>query len=131
MSKFGMTLIAHGLAGEVANQNVACNALWPATLIESQATINFQIGDRSMWRKADILADATAAICSFEPRELTGNALTDEEALRMVGVEDFAPYACVEGSAPPRMEQLDPSATHGRGGNPFTRRPRSATSPKT
>src|SRR5687767_8775723 len=31
ISKFGMTLIAHGLADEVREHNVACNALWPAT----------------------------------------------------------------------------------------------------
>lgn len=123
ISKFGMTLIAHGLAGEVADQNVGCNALWPATLIESQATINFAIGSREQWRKADVLADATLAICAHEPRELTGNAFIDEEILEMVGVDDFASYACVEGASPARMDQLDPETTHGRGGNPFARRP--------
>jgi citronellol/citronellal dehydrogenase len=123
MSKFGMTLVAHGLAGEVADRNVACNALWPATLIESQATINFGIGDRSLWRKADILADATLAICSFEPRTLTGNALIDEVILHKVGVADLSGYACVEGALPPPMDQLDASTTHGRGGNPFARIP--------
>lgn len=123
ISKFGMTLLAHGLAGEVADKNVACNALWPATLVESQATINFGIGDRSMWRKPSILADATAAICGFEPRELTGNAFLDEEVLRMVGIDDLASYACVPGSSPPPMSELTGATTHGRGGNPFARRP--------
>lgn len=123
ISKFGMTLIAHGLAGEVANRNVAANALWPATLIESQATINFGIGDREQWRKADIVADATVAICGHEPRELTGNAFIDEDVLRLVGVDDFSDYACVEGAEPLRMEALSPETTHGRGGNPFARRP--------
>ncbi len=123
MSKFGMTLIAHGLAGEVADHNVAANALWPATLIESQATINFGIGDRSQWRKADILADATLAICAHEPRTLTGNALIDEEALKLVGVDDFGPYACVPGSTPPTMAALAFETTHGRGGSPHARRP--------
>jgi citronellol/citronellal dehydrogenase len=123
MSKFGMTLIAHGLAGEVADQNVACNALWPATLIESQATINFAIGERSQWRKADILADATLAICGFEPRDLTGNAFIDEEVLTMVGVTDFSSYACVRGAEPLRMADLRPEVTHGRGGNPSAKRP--------
>jgi citronellol/citronellal dehydrogenase len=124
ISKFGMTLVAHGLAGEVADKNVACNALWPVTLVESQATINFGIGDRSQWRKADILADATAAICSFEPKELTGNALSDEEALALVGVTDLGPYACVPGSTPPRLDMLGHDVTHDRGGNPYVRRPK-------
>lgn len=122
ISKLGMTLIAHGLAGEVADQNVACNALWPATLIESQATINHAIGERSQWRKADIVADATVAICGFEPRELTGNAFLDEEVLERVGVTDFAHYACVEGATPVRMEDLRAEDTHPRGGGAFARR---------
>ena len=125
MSKFGMTMIAHGLAGEVADQNIACNALWPATLIESQATINHGIGDRSQWRTADIIADATLAICGHEPRTLTGNAFLDEEVLAMVGVDDLDGYACVPGTSPLRMDQLDAAATHNRGGNgaAFARRP--------
>jgi citronellol/citronellal dehydrogenase len=126
ISKFGMTLLAHGLAGEVADQNIACNALWPATLVESQATINFGIGERSMWRKPDILADATVAICGFEPRELTGNALLDEEALGLVGITNFDNYACVAGTKPPPMSELTGATTHGRGGNPFARRPDAA-----
>ena len=53
-----MTLIAQGLADEVREHNVAANALWPATLIESQATIRWGLGDRSLWRKPEIVADA-------------------------------------------------------------------------
>src|SRR5262249_14764354 len=68
ISKFGMTLIAHGLAAEVGSKNVACNALWPATMIESYATINWGLGDRSLWRTPDILADATIKIFENEPR---------------------------------------------------------------
>src|SRR4051794_7215426 len=54
ISKFGMTLIAQGLADEVRDDNVAANALWPATMIESLATINWNLGDRTLWRKPDI-----------------------------------------------------------------------------
>jgi len=118
ISKYGMTLVAHGLAGEVADRGVACNALWPATMVESQATINFGLGDRSVWRKAEILADAALAVCSFAPAELTGNALIDEEILRRVGVDDLGAYACVPGSEPPRLEQLAAAVTHHKGGRP-------------
>lgn len=120
ISKFGMTLIAHGLAGEVSEENVACNALWPATMIESQATINFGLGDRSQWRSADIIADAALAICSFEPRTLTGNAFIDEEILARVGVTDFDRYNCVEGGTPLRLDQSALGVTHGKGGTPGT-----------
>ncbi|HEY3353843.1 MAG TPA: SDR family oxidoreductase [Polyangia bacterium] len=103
ISKFGMTLIAHGLAAEVGAQNVACNALWPATMIESYATINFGLGDRALWRTADILADATVAIFAKEPRGFTGHALIDEDFLRGEGVTDFARYQCVPGQEPPKV----------------------------
>lgn len=120
ISKFGMTLIAHGLAGEVAEANVACNALWPATMIESQATINFGLGDRSQWRTAEIIADATLAICSFEPRTLTGHAFIDEQILQRVGVTDFDRYNCVEGGTPLRLDQSALGVTHDKGGTPTT-----------
>lgn len=38
LSKFGMTMIAHGLAKEVEGTGVSINALWPATFIESSAS---------------------------------------------------------------------------------------------
>ena len=103
ISKFGMTLIAHGLADEVREQNVAANALWPATLIESQATINWGLGGPALWRKADILADATVRIFRREPREFTGHALIDEDFLRDDGVTDFVPYRCDPASEPPKL----------------------------
>ena len=102
-SKFGMTLIAHGLAGEVAEHNVACNALWPATLIESYATINFALGDAKVWRRPEILADAALAIFAKEPASFTGRALIDEEFLRGEGVTDFARYRCDPEHEPPHV----------------------------
>jgi citronellol/citronellal dehydrogenase len=122
ISKFGMTLLAHGLAKEVAGDNIAINALWPATLIESQATINYGLGDPSVWRKASILADATLAILSHAPPTLTGQALIDEDILRRVGVSDFAPYLCTPDGEPMRivgataMENAD--LVSGVGGTP-------------
>lgn len=103
ISKFGMTMLAMGLAAEVREHNIAVNALWPVTLIESYATINFGMGERSMWRKADILADAVYAIVSQEPLARTGQALLDEDVLRETGVTDFDSYACVPGSTPARI----------------------------
>jgi citronellol/citronellal dehydrogenase len=103
VSKFGMTLIAHGLAGEVRASNVACNALWPATLIESYATINFQLGGPAVWRKPDILADAALAIFAKEPRTFTGQTLIDEDFLRGEGETDFTRYRCDPASEPPRV----------------------------
>ncbi|HVN32540.1 MAG TPA: SDR family oxidoreductase [Thermoanaerobaculaceae bacterium] len=103
VSKFGMTLIAHGLAGELAGHNVACNALWPATLIESYATINFSLGTPSVWRKPDVLADAALRIFAKTPASFTGHALIDEDFLREEGVSDFSCYRCDPEHEPPRV----------------------------
>jgi citronellol/citronellal dehydrogenase len=103
ISKFGMTLIAHGLADEVREHNVAANALWPATMIESYATINWNLGSPAVWRKPDILADAAIAIFEKQPAEFTGHALIDEDFLRSEGVSDFVKYRCDPASEPPRV----------------------------
>lgn len=103
ISKLGMTLLTVGLAEEVKGQNVAVNSLWPVTIIESQASINHQLGTPSMWRKADILTDCVLRLAQKEPSALTGQALLDEDFLRAEGVTDFDTYACVPGSSPPRL----------------------------
>jgi citronellol/citronellal dehydrogenase len=103
ISKFGMTLISHGLAAEVAQHNIAVNSLWPVTIIESYASINAGLGGPEMWRKADILADATIALVTQDPSKRSGQALLDEDVLRGVGVTDFSKYACVPGTQPPAI----------------------------
>ncbi len=106
ISKYGMTMISHGLAEEMKEHNIAVNSLWPQTMIESYATINWGLGDNSMWRKADILADATLEIIKKAPPSLTGKALIDEDFLREIGVTDFDQYNCVAGAKPPSLNQL-------------------------
>jgi citronellol/citronellal dehydrogenase len=103
ISKFGMTLIAHGLAEEVRYKNVAANALWPATMIESYATINWGLGGPAVWRKPEILADATMKILEKEPRSFTGHALIDEDFLKEEGWTDFTQYRCDPNSEPPKL----------------------------
>lgn len=103
ISKFGMTLIAHGLADELKGRNVAANALWPATMIESYATINWGLGTPALWRKPDILADATLKIFEKEPASFSGHALIDEDFLRAEGVTDFERYRCDPSHEPPRV----------------------------
>src|SRR3974377_1507479 len=57
ISKLGMTMLTLGLAEEMKAHNVAVNSLWPVTIIESQASINWGLGTRAMWRTPDILVD--------------------------------------------------------------------------
>lgn len=129
ISKLGMSMLAVGLGEEVAEHHVAANALWPATMIESLASINFGLGGPAQWRKADILADATLAIVGHEPPTLTGQTLLDEEILGRVGVTDFDPYLCVPEGEPIRIagrgsvvasfgQGVGGAATHGPGSGP-------------
>jgi citronellol/citronellal dehydrogenase len=104
ISKLGMTLLTHGLADEVSPHNVAVNSLWPRTVIESQASINWGLGTPSQWRKPDILVDCLLRLARKKPSELTGQALIDEDFLRSEGVTDFGGYACVPGTDPPGLE---------------------------
>jgi len=77
ISKFGMTMVALGVAAEYAGKNITGHSLWPATIIESLASINFELGARDAWRKATILSDATLAIIS-ESKEFNGRQLIDD-----------------------------------------------------
>ena len=99
ISKFGMTLIALGLAEEMRSFGIRGSALWPKTIIESFATVNFRLGEPHFWRKADIVADAVLEILNH-PELSNGRALIDEDFLREVGYTDFDRYNCVEGGTP-------------------------------
>jgi citronellol/citronellal dehydrogenase len=103
ISKFGMTMISHGLAEELRDKNIAVNSLWPVTIIESQASINWKMGDPKMWRKPDILVDCVVRLVQKDPAQVTGRAILDEDFLRSEGVTDFSAYACVPGTNPPRI----------------------------
>ncbi len=104
ISKFGMTMIAHGLPQEFGEYNIRATALWPKTLIESFATINWKLGDPTLWRKADILADATWEIVQH-PDKSNGEALIDEDFLRGIGYTDFDQYLCVPDGQPQIITQ--------------------------
>jgi citronellol/citronellal dehydrogenase len=84
-TKMGMTRLAIGVAAEHYKDNVAANSLWPATPIESQATINWGLGGREQWRSPDILCDAAMEIVTSDPQKLTGRQLIDEAFLRERG----------------------------------------------
>ena len=104
ISKLGMSLLAIGLAGELGGTGVACNALWPETMVESFAVKNWNLGTPKLWRSPQILVDATLQILAQDPKTFTGNTLLDETFLRdQCGVTDFEPYRCVPDSEPPKM----------------------------
>ncbi|HUB82281.1 MAG TPA: SDR family oxidoreductase [Bryobacteraceae bacterium] len=107
ISKLGMAYAALGLAAEHAADNIAGNTLWPRTIIETQASINWQMADRSQWRTPEILCDASMAIFAQEPRTSTGRQWIDEEALReLAGISNFDGYWC-EGKPPANPVYID------------------------
>lgn len=114
ISKFGMTMLTHGLAEEVRKHKVGVYSLWPRTMIESLATINWGLGNESMWRKASIMSDATLEVVAADPLLRSGKALIDEDVLREAGVTDFDQYNCVPGSQPPDLDTLWEMTSRGK-----------------
>ena len=107
ISKLGMAYVAMGVAAEHAGDNIAGNTLWPRTIIESQASINWNMSGRSQWRTPEILCDASMAIFAQEPHTSTGRQWIDEEALReLAGVTEFDHYWC-EGRPPEHPIYID------------------------
>lgn len=106
ISKFGMTIVALGVAEEGRGHGVAGHSLWPATIVESYAAENFSLGDRAMWRKADILVDAVLCMLSQNPNEFTGGTWIDEDLLRDHGITNFDGYRCDPNVEPPTMKEL-------------------------
>ena len=100
-TKMGMTRLAIGIAAEYKDAGVACNSLWPVTMIESLATLNWNIGDRSQWRSPAILCDAMVEIVTTEPPKLTGEQILDEPFLRERGwTQEQLDAYWVEGKPP-------------------------------
>ncbi len=101
ISKLGMTLTAMAIAAEYRGRGIAANALWPETLVETAATINYRIGNPKLWYKAALVADAAMAVLRRAPAEQTGEALLCMQVLRDAGVDDFVPYRCDPDHEPP------------------------------
>jgi citronellol/citronellal dehydrogenase len=92
LAKMGMSLVTLGLASEFAGK-VAVNALWPRTVIATDA-INMIPGvEANKCRKPEILSDAAYAILTTPHVELNGQFILDEDFLRTRGVTDFDRYA--------------------------------------
>jgi citronellol/citronellal dehydrogenase len=98
-----MTMIARAIAEEVREHNVTAHALWPATAIETFATVNFGLGGPAVWRKPAIMADAVVALLAKDPSARAGKAWIDEALLRDEGTTDFSAYQCSPGHEPPHF----------------------------
>ena len=97
LAKMGMSFVTLGLAGEFGPRGVAVNALWPRTVIATDA-INMIPGvDARQCRTPQIMADAAHAVLVRAARGFSGNFLIDEDVLRDAGTSDFDQYAVEPG----------------------------------
>ena len=98
IAKYGMSLVALGLAGELRGK-IAVNALWPRATIATAAIKNLLGGERvmRMSRKPEIMADAAYAIFLKPAKSFTGHFLIDDTFLAGEGVTDFEPYRAEPG----------------------------------
>jgi citronellol/citronellal dehydrogenase len=96
MSKFGMSHLTMGLAEELKAYEISVNSLWPANIIDTQATRVFAEmfkADKIVpWYSPDLIADACLEIIKHAPNELTGQMLIAEDFLAARGPEDLEAY---------------------------------------
>ena len=99
LSKYNMSMMALGWSEEFKQYNIASNALWPRTTIDTAAVRNLLGGDAlaKMSRTPEIIADSAYYILSKPSTECTGNTFIDEEVLAKEGITDLDKYAVVPG----------------------------------
>lgn len=101
ISKFGMSLVILGLAGEFRGR-VAANSLWPRTAIDTAALAEFEEHlDVGRLRSPEIMADAAYLILTSDAKAVTGNFFVDDEVLSAHGIVDLSRYN------PPGVADID------------------------
>ena len=100
LAKMGMSFVTLGLAAEFGPQGVAVNALWPRTIIATDALNMIPGVEIPRCRTPQIVADAAHAVLVREARGFHGRFLIDEDVLREAGVADFSGYAVDPSQSP-------------------------------
>lgn len=93
LAKMGMSLVTLGLAAEFGPQGVAINALWPRTVIATDAINMIDGVDAAACRRPEIMADAAHAVLTREAAGFHGQFLIDDQVLAEAGVTDLSGYA--------------------------------------
>lgn len=94
LAKYGMTLITHGMSGELEDDGIGCNTLWPRTAVATAAVQNLLGGDGTMnaSRTPEIMADSAYVILTSDSKLTTDKFFLDDEVLASVGTVDFTKY---------------------------------------
>lgn len=100
LAKFNMSMMAMGWAAELKQYNIASNALWPCTTIDTAAVRNLLGGEAlaKMSRTPEVLADAAYYIFNKPASQCTGNCFLDEEVFAAEGITDLSAYSVVPGA---------------------------------
>lgn len=99
LAKMGMSFVTLGLAGEFGPTGVAINALWPKTIIATDALNMIPGVPLDRCRKPQIVADAVREVLIRPAKDFYGRFLIDEEVLQEAGVTDFEQYAVEPGKS--------------------------------
>ena len=100
LAKMGMSFVTLGLAGEFGPQGVAVNALWPRTIIATDALNMIPGVLLERCRKPTIVADAAHAVLTRPAKGFAGRFLIDEDVLREAGITDLSSYAMDPAKSP-------------------------------
>ena len=98
MSKFGMSMCMLGMAEEFGEDGIACNSLWPKTLIYTAAMKMVGNIKPENCRDEIIVAEAAHVILTSDSKHNSGNFHIDEEVLEAAGVSDFSSYSIEPGN---------------------------------
>lgn len=93
LAKMGMSFVTLGLAAEFADRRIAINALWPRTLIATDALKMIPGVSTGNGRSPEIMADAVHAILTRPAAGFSGRFLIDDEVLAEAGITDLSRYA--------------------------------------
>jgi citronellol/citronellal dehydrogenase len=95
LAKMGMSFVTLGLAAEFAPKGVAVQALWPRTVIATDALNMIPGIEPAHCRTPDIVADAAHAMLAMPAASAIASGEVfriDEDVLREAGIEDFDTY---------------------------------------
>ena len=93
LAKMGMSFVTLGLAAEFGPRGVAVNALWPRTLIATDALNMIPGVQAGNGRSPSIMGDAAHAVLLRDARTTSGRFFIDDEVLAETGITDVSGYA--------------------------------------
>jgi NAD(P)-dependent dehydrogenase (short-subunit alcohol dehydrogenase family) len=89
MCKAALERFSTGLAAEVYDDNIAVNALSPSSVVATPGVVLHKLippGREDIAEAPEVMAEAALALCSREPKELTGRIAYSQQLLEELGV---------------------------------------------